>query len=353
MIKISKDTHGRLRVTFAYDPDIVVKIKTISGYKWHKDEKYWSFPFSEAKIKKLVKTFGGENVNIDPKLIDQPKKARMQMLSDLERELQIRKYSPKTIKAYMYTNQDLLQKAGKKPDQIDNNDIKNYLYYLSEEKGVATSTLNGAINALKFYFGEILGTKFIYDVKRPKKDKKLPVVLSLEEVSRIISSLSNLKHKALLILVYSGGLRVSDAVKLKVNDIDSERGLLYIRYAKGRKDRYTILSDKAIEYLRKYWKEYKPADWLFPGEKSETHISTRTAAKVFKNACCKAKIQKDVSIHSLRHSFATHLLETGVDLRYIQELLGHKSVKTTEIYTHVSKRNFEKIKSPLDNIDIE
>lgn len=154
-------------------------------------------------------------------------------------------------------------------------------------------------------------------------------------------------------LIYSGGLRVGEVAALKKNDIDIERGLIHIKKAKGRKDRYTLLSNKALVYLKKYLTEYKPDDWLFQGIEPFRHITTRTAERIFENACKRVRIEKDVSIHSLRHSFATHLLESGVDLRYIQELLGHANSKTTEIYTHVSNKNLSNIKSPLDNLDID
>ena len=159
---------------------------------------------------------------------------------------------------------------------------------------------------------------------------------------KILQSLSNIKHKAILTLVYSAGLRVGEVVKLKPEDIDSDRRLI------GRKDRYTLLSDIALRILREYYKEYKPSKWLFEGARKGRHISTRTVQAIFRQACEKAGIKKEVSLHSLRHSFATHLLENGVDLRYIQEILGHKSSKTTEIYTHVSKASIASIKSPLD-----
>ncbi|MBE9593654.1 MAG: tyrosine-type recombinase/integrase, partial [Proteobacteria bacterium] len=207
------------------------------------------------------------------------------------------------------------------------------------DKEVSTSTLNTAINALKFYYGEVLKRRFVYEIKRPKKDKKLPVVLSQEEISQILSSVSNIKHKSILMITYSAGLRVSEVVKLKLEDIDIQRKLIHVKSAKGRKDRYTMLSEVAIETLNIYIKSYSPQKWLFPGKKEGSHITTRTVQRIFENAVKKAKICKDVSVHSLRHSFATPLLEKGVDLRYIQELLGHKSSKTTEIYTHVSNKN--------------
>lgn len=218
---------------------------------------------------------------------------------------------------------------------------------------MATSTLNIIINALKFYYGEILKKDFIFEVKRPKKDRKLPVVLNREEIAKILLSITNIKHKAILTLIYSAGLRVGEIIKLKIEDIDTERMLIHIKGSKGRKDRYTLLSQRALEILKEYRKEYRPPKWLFPGQNKERHITTRTVEKVFANACRKAGIKKPVTVHTLRHSFATHLLEGGTDLRYIQELLGHKSSKTTEIYTHVSTKDIGKIRSPLDSLQLK
>ena len=196
----------------------------------------------------------------------------------------------------------------------------------------------------------MLKKKFLYEIKRPRKDKKLPVVVSKEEVAKIISSVDNIKHKALLMLVYSTGLRVGEIVRLRSEDIDGKRMLIHVKGAKGRKDRYTLLSESALKTLREYWRQYKPKMWLSPGSDKERHITIRTAQRVFDMACNRAGIKKEVTIHSLRHSFATHLLENGIDLRYVQELLGHKSSKTTEIYTHVSNKDFMKIRNPLDQI---
>jgi len=197
---------------------------------------------------------------------------------------------------------------------VSNEDIRDYMYHLANDKEVSTSTLNTAINALRFYYGEVLKRGFVYEIKRPKKDKKLPVVLSQEEVSRMISSGRNIKHRAILMLVYSASLRVSEVVRVKLEDIDTERKLIQIRGAKGRKDRYTMLSDVAIESLSLYLKPYHPEKWLFPGQKDGMHITTRTVQRIFEDAIKKVGIVKDVSVHSLRHSFATHLLESGVDL---------------------------------------
>jgi len=353
-VKILKDRENNLVVSFPYNPQFVQKINSIKGHRWHPDGKYWSFPNTNGILERILKVFEGEKVYIDPTL--QSKEFLSPLVGessgegdfeDLRREFVSRKYSYKTVKAYIYFNRDFLNFIHKKPLEITDNDIKEYLVYLSEKKEASTSTLNQAINALKFYYGNMLKRKFVYEVKRPRKDKKLPVVLSKEEVAKILSSVDNIKHKDILMLIYSAGLRVGEVVRLKPEDIDSERMLIHIKGSKGRKDRYTILSKTALEILRKYWREYRPKEWLFSGQDKERHITTRTVEKIFSNACKTVKILKPVTVHSMRHSFATHLLESGVDLRYIQEILGHKSSKTTEIYTHISSKDLGKFISPF------
>ena len=340
-VKIEMGKNNKVIIRIPYNQELIRKVKRISGRIWNSEEKYWEIPYDESLISKIQALFG-ENIVIDPYFY----------LIQLQKELTIRKYSNSTLKSYIRINRDFLLFAGKQPEEIGNNDLKKYLYYMVEQKKVATSTLNIIINALKFYYGEVLRKKFIYEVKRPRKDKKLPVVLSKKEVKKIIDATTNIKHKAILMLIYSAGLRVSEVVKLKPEDIDSERKLIFIRGAKGRKDRYSTLSIVALKTLRIYYESFKPKDWLFPGQKKGRHISTRTVEKVFEDVIKRAGIKKDVSVHSLRHSYATHLLEGGTDLRYIQELLGHKSSKTTEIYTHVSKKSTGKIVSPLDTLKI-
>ena len=188
------------------------------------------------------------------------------------------------------------------------------------------------------------------NLPRPKKKKSLPVVLSEQEVYRILKALDNLKHRTLLFLIYSSGLRVSEVVRLKLKDIDKERRLIHIREAKGRKDRFTILSQVSLSILQDYLKQYHHDDWLFPGAVKDKHLSERSVQIIFEKACLKARIKKNVSVHSLRHSFATHLLEGGTDLRYIQALLGHSRPETTQIYTHVSTKSLGRIQSPLDRL---
>jgi site-specific recombinase XerD len=271
-------------------------------------------------------------------------------LEPLKKELLIRRYSRTTAKAYIRYNRNLLLHSRKPPAEVTAEDIRNFLQYMIRKRGIATATVNIIISALKFYYVDVLKRDFICDISRPKKDKKLPVVLSRTEVKKILSAPRSIKHRAILMLVYSAGLRVGEVVKLKPGDIDSERMLVHVKSAKGRKDRYTLLSDIALRTLRLYWQCERPRNWLFPGQGAGRHITTRTVQQVFANACRAAGILKRASVHSLRHSFATHLLESGIDLRYIQELLGHKSPQTTVVYTHVSKRKLEEIDSPLDSI---
>lgn len=190
-----------------------------------------------------------------------------------------------------------------------------------------------------------------YYVQRPKKERVLPNVLSEEEVATILKCAENLKHKAMLSLIYSSGLRLGELINLTIHDIDSKRMLIIIKQGKGKKDRVSLLSVKVLEILREYFKKYKPKDYLFEGQFGEQYSPT-SVQKVFKIAKQKAGIKKKATVHTLRHSFATHLLEHGTDLRYIQSLLGHQSPKTTEIYTHITKRGLDKIKSPFDNLDL-
>jgi len=254
-------------------------------------------------------------------------------LEPLKKELLIRRYSRTTAKAYLRYNRNLLLHAKKSPTEITSNDIKNFLQYMIKKRKIATATVNIIISALKFYYVDVLKLDFICDIARPKKDKKLPVILSKTEIKKILSAPRSIKHRAILMLVYSGGLRVGEVVKLEPGDIDGERMLVHVKSAKGRKDRYTLLSDIALRTLRLYWQCERPKKWLFPGQEADRHITTRTVQQVFSDACRIAGIRKKASVHSLRHSFATHLLEGGVSILHIQKLLGHRNIKTTTIRT--------------------
>lgn len=267
---------------------------------------------------------------------------------NLQRELIIRGFSPKTVKSYLYFNIELLKNANKYADEINTNDIKEYLLYLRNRK-LANSTMNTAYNAIKFYYSKILRRKFFIgkDLVRVKKEQKIPVVLSKEEIGLILGSVNNVKHKLMLALLYSSGLRVSEVIKVKVKDFDLAGRLLFIRGAKGAKDRATILSVKMADILEKYFCIKNTNDLVFGSDRGGK-LTERTVQKVFQRALAQSGVKKSASCHSLRHSFATHLLEGGTDIRYIQELLGHKRLETTQIYTKVAKNDLQKIKNPLD-----
>lgn len=269
---------------------------------------------------------------------------------EMEKSLKLRGYSRKTIKVYL-NHVGVLKRYCKDRNikKIGEREINDYILYMIEDVKFSASYVNQAVSAIKFlYLNVIKKPVTIINLSRPKKEKKLPDILSYEEIKRIFEAVDNLKHKTILVMVYSSGLRVSEVVSLEIKDIDSIRMLVHVKQGKGKKDRYTILSNVALDLLRRYFRMYRPKRWLFEGAEHNRHLTERSAQRIFKKACERTNINKKVSIHNLRHSFATHLLEAGVDLRYIQELLGHQNTKTTEIYTHVTKKSIEKIQSPLD-----
>ena len=263
-------------------------------------------------------------------------------------KLELKKYANNTVKTYVacfeafinhYKQHELLE--------INEDLIRKYLQKLIQE-GKSNSYVNQAVNSVKFYYEVVLGMpNRFYSIERPRSESKLPKVISKEEVLAIIKATNNIKHKCIVSLLYSAGLRRSELLNLKITDIDSNRMLIRVESAKGNKDRMTLLSKTILEDLRGYFKEFKPTTWLFEGSKRGRY-SGSSVVKIIKRACQKAGIKRNVTPHILRHSFATHLLESGTDLRYIQTILGHSSSKTTEIYTHVAINTFNQIKNPLD-----
>jgi site-specific recombinase XerD len=268
----------------------------------------------------------------------------------LESELRSRKYSRQTIRAYVHYNKELCRRTQKSPEDITPEDVRNYLAYLDKTLDLSASSMNLAISAAKFFYKYVLKRDITGDQRRPRHDKKLPGVLAESEVACLLECEKNPKHRLLLMLAYSSGLRVSEVVALKKDHIDIKRKLIAIHSGKGRKDRYTLLSDRAADFMTRYCELYEITGWLFPGMTAGRHLSVRSAQNIFAKALRKARIDKPSSIHSLRHSFATHLLESGTDIRYIQELLGHSTLRTTQRYTHVARRAVLKIRSPLDNL---
>ncbi|MBI4672677.1 MAG: tyrosine-type recombinase/integrase [Chloroflexi bacterium] len=246
---------------------------------------------------------------------------------------------------------DWLQQKQIAPGQATREDIRRYLVEMATNGEYSAGYVRGARAALIFLYEIVLKQAGkVGDLPRVKRPEQLPVVSSREEVAKLLKVTYNLKHKALLMTAYSAGLRVGEVVRLKVNEVDSKRMQIRVTAGKGAKDRYTLLSETTLKVLREYFREYKPKDWLFPGDDSQDHLAERSAERIFKDAKKKAGILKPATFHTLRHSFATHLLEDGVDIRYIQELLGHGTVRTTERYTHVSETAIAKIKSPLDRL---
>jgi len=268
-------------------------------------------------------------------------------------ELRSRKYSPKTLASYVHYNRAFCRTMQKKVEDVTSEDITAYLAHLDKTLDLSSSSMNLAISALKFFYREVLKKNLAQEQYRPRHDKRLPVVLSSTEISQLLETEKNPKHRLLLMIAYSSGLRVSEVVALKKEHIDFSRKTILIRSGKGRRDRYTMLSDRAAKFIQDYCAMYDIEAWLFPGIPPRYHLSIRSAQSVFDKALRNAGIQKAVSIHNLRHSFATHLLESGTDIKYIQELLGHSSLKTTQRYTHVARRSLLRIKSPLDNLTLD
>ncbi|MES1223439.1 MAG: tyrosine-type recombinase/integrase [Bacteroidota bacterium] len=272
----------------------------------------------------------------------------------MHQHLKLRAYSSSTIRTYLSEMTSLLNLLKDIPaDELRPEHLKRYFVYCFEKLKLTENTLHSRINALKFYYEQVLKQeKFFWEIPRPKKQLILPKVLGEDELSRLFNALDNLKHKAMLFTAYSAGLRVSEIAALKIKHIDSDRMQVLIENAKGKKDRYVNLSPVLLDILRAYFKNYKPKpkEYLFESEQTKTAYPTRTIQKIFQNAKEKAGIKKDVGVHSLRHSFATHLLEKGTDIRYIKDLLGHFNIKTTERYLHVSKQAMINIRSPLDDL---
>ena len=263
-------------------------------------------------------------------------------------KLELKRYADNTVRIYItYFEMFINYYKDKELNTINETDIRRFLQTLVR-KNVSNSYLNQVINAIKFYYEVVLGMpNRFYEIERPRKESKLPKVISKEEVLSIIENTNNIKHRCIVKLLYSSGIRRNELLNLRITDIDSKRMLVMVRGGKGKKDRQTLLSKSLLEDLRNYFKEWKPQDYLFEGRKASKY-SAESVLRIVKRAAAKAGLHQNVTPHVLRHSFATHLLESGVDLRQIQVLLGHGSSKTTEIYTHVATNTFKDIKNPLD-----
>ena len=269
----------------------------------------------------------------------------------MDRELRIRGYAENTRKSYIEKMRCFARFSRRSPDELTAEDVKQYQLFLTKVKRVSWSTFNVHVCAIRFFYREVLRVEWnVEHIPYQKRGRKLPVILSGEEICALLDTTTNLKHRALLMAIYSAGLRPSEAVHLRLPDIDSGRMMIRVDQGKGRKDRYVMLSERLLLTLRRYWREYQPALWLFSGQDPSRPLTHGSVEKLFARAKNRAGIQKRVSPHSLRHSFATHLLERGVNIRMIQRLLGHRSLRSTEIYTHVAESYVRDTRSPLDDL---
>ena len=379
-------------VFFENKPSLNNLVRKISEAKWSQTNKCWYIPLEQAsysKLKKAVQDKANLEISGLKKYLEQQKKSPMltlvpvsknpatqpkekqtifsglkiqayvsavnkQVLPAMEQLLKLKAYSASTIRTYLNEMSQLLAMIKDIPaDELKPEHMKRYLVYCYEKLELKENTLHSRINAMKFYYEQVLGReKFFWEIPRPKKPLLLPKLLNETELAKLFNALTNKKHKAMLFTIYSAGLRVSEIVNLRIRDIDSQRMQIFIERAKGKKDRVVNLSPVLLDILRGYIKSYKPRpiEFLFESEQTFTAYPTRTVQQIFSNAKAKAGIRKVVGIHSLRHSFATHLLDKGTDIKYIKELLGHFDIKTTERYLHVSKRQLVNIISPFDDL---
>jgi integrase/recombinase XerD len=361
------------------DRGLHAHVKRVPGIRWSRTHNVWYVPLSKSNYEKILQVLGSvacievselrhyleeRKVQLKNSTASGLSKAKAELITryPLNKEnlqaydsfqamLVLKGYSPNTLRTYSKEFYYMVRLLGKvHVSSLTKEHVQSYLLWLIKKKGYSETHVHTAVNAIKFYFEHVENRgKEFYDLPRPQRPLLLPDILAAEEVVSLFGSIKNLKHKTLLMTAYSAGMRVSELVNLKIVDIDSKRMTIHIRRGKGKKDRMVPLSKVLLEMLRQYFKQYRPKDFLFEGEGGGAY-STRSAQKVLQEAKAKAHIGKQGSIHSLRHSYATHLLEGGTDIRYIQELLGHQSLKTTLRYTHVSVQSLAAIQSPLDKL---
>lgn len=348
----------RVKVSIPYElTEIRANFKKINTTFWHPNQKLWSIINTKENMDLIKKVF--HNNYEYKKLVTHKSIPKISLsyksksiLMDFEQKLILHSYSQNTIKSYKSEFSYFLKYfENHNIKQVDKQQIESYLYRLIKQYHISDSKQNIIINAIKYFYEKVLGKdREIYDIRRPKKAKQLPGVLGMEEVFKLINNPTNIKHKAILYTIYSAGLRNSELLKLRIKDVHSKDGYLFIKGAKGKKDRHTILSGSLVILLRKYYKEHKPSYWLFEGQDGGKY-SSKSIQNIYRKAQQKSGASPWSTPHTLRHSFATHLLENGQNLRTIQFLLGHASSKTTEIYTHILSVNNKNTTSPLDIIE--
>lgn len=356
-------------VQFKFSRFIYSYFQQLENCQWDKNEKCWvlekgKFSFDELKSnfhekatftfeQPILQSVEYKKAHLRPSdflaSLDSEKELELQQF---ERFMLSKRYSENTIKVYRETLRIFMRYYSEKSiEEISNQDLIAFNNDYILKNKFSSSYQNQLVNAVKLYFSVMQHKRLDVElIHRPRNEKVLPNVLSKIEVKKILETPTNVKHRTMLSLIYACGLRRSELLNLTLKDIQSERKLLLIKQSKGKKDRIVPISDKIIEMLRFYYKIFKPKIWLFEGQRENTKYSEKSLENVLKQSLVKAKITKPVTLHWLRHSYATHLLETGTDLRYIQELLGHSSSRTTEIYTHVSTKSIQQIRSPFDDL---
>jgi integrase/recombinase XerD len=378
---IQYNKEERIGLFVATNKTIQDTIKKLTAIKWYENLQCWHIPCTEIHYEAMCHALKGivvidakplkdflekrKTVNTIQKKVGNKKivsvgqvfvisQHNMLLLQRMVEHLQLKAYSASTLRTYKNEVGIFLQTLkNKKADTLTVEDLRRYLHYCIEKLQLSENTLHSRLNALKFLYEQLLGhEKFFVEIPRPKKHLQLPKVLGEQELRRLFNAPTNLKHKAILFIAYSAGLRVSEVINLRLQDIDRERQQLFIHCSKGKKDRYVRLSPMVLDVLEQYYKmsDVKPTNYLFEGQTKGAPYTIRSAQQIFTDAKVKAGIIKSVSFHNLRHSFATHLLEKGIDVIFIKEILGHFDIKTTERYLHVRKEFLINIESPLDDL---
>ena len=347
----------RIKIFIPYElTKMRLAFKKINSTYWHPNQKLWSIVNTEENKMLLKNVFKNQYKVVQTKAPLPVEKRKLSITSEaalfeLEKALVLKKYGVSTVRMYKKMFTVFLNKfEGKEIAQITKEEIEGFVYELITKNKISESYQNQLINAIKAYYEHALGKpREYYDVKRPKKALTIPNILPKEEVLKILQHPKNIKHKAILWTIYSAGLRISEVLNLRIVDVHSKEGYLFIKDSKGKKDRKTILSNHLVDLLRAYYKKEKPAYWLFEGQTGGKYSTTSIRA-IFRKAVKETDANPWATVHTLRHSFATHCIENNVNLRYLQNMLGHNSPKTTEVYTKTLYINNKNVKSPLDSL---
>ncbi len=347
----------RIKVYIPYrEKEIRKEFKKINSTFYHPQQKLWSIINTQNNWVSIKKLFGQKYKIVEPVVAAElPQitltRKSLDLLHDVEKRLVLKQYSRATVKIYKRMLTLFFGRfQNQKMEEVTKEQIEGFVYELITKHGIKETYQNQLINAIKAFYEHVLGKpREYYDIERPKKTQSLPGVLSKEEVFKILQHPKNLKHKAILWTIYSAGLRISELVNLRLEDIRSGEGYIFVKGGKGKKDRKTVLSVQLLELLRDYYKKYKPAYWLFEGQTGGKY-SVTSIRKIFRRAVKETNSNAWATVHTLRHSFATHCIENNVNMRYLQNMLGHNSPKTTELYTKTIQINNKNIDSPLDSI---